>query len=376
VSRDPESLKAWYRQAMVRRIQEIRALRNRLALADAGAANAARKVAQQLRGSGGTFGFPELSEAAGMVESARDEDLPRSVEGLLEVLFSVSAPAVQSRAVRAEWLVLAAGLQADGAPFADVPTAWREVAHRGGLSSGALAARAASRLGLQVADLGRASRAPLRLVPEALVRRELLVPLAEDSATITVASADPTSLALERELGRLTGRTPVFALAPPDALQERLEELLAVPEPSSAAHRRAAPGASEAGGPQAAARVLVVDDDPASRLLVRTVLGRHGFEVVEAADGVEGLHRLKRDGPVALVVADLDMPHLDGLELLWEIRESQAWADLPVLVLTGQADPRLETRLIEEGADDYLCKPLEPRLFLARVQAILRRGRA
>lgn len=375
MSRDPESLKVWYRQAMVRRIHELRALRVRLAAADPAAGDATRKLAQHLRGSGGTFGFSELSEAAAMVESARDEQLQRRVEGLLEVLFRVSAPGAGGRAVRAEWLVLAAGLPPDGAPFADIAVAWDAVARRSGLAPQALARRAAAKLRLRVADPGRASRSALRFVPEALLRREFVVPLAEESATITVASADPTSLALEQELARLTGRAPVFVLAPPEAVGRALDEMLAAPAPPSPLRRApcAVPDTDDASG---ASRVLVVDDDPDARVLARAVLETRGYEVLEAADGVEALQRLRHDGPVALVVADLDMPRMNGRELLWALRRSPTGGDLPLLVLTAAADPSLEAKLIEEGADDYLSKPLDPGLFLARVRAILRRARA
>jgi two-component system alkaline phosphatase synthesis response regulator PhoP len=77
---------------------------------------------------------------------------------------------------------------------------------------------------------------------------------------------------------------------------------------------------------------------------------------------------------VALVVADLNMPELDGLELIWEMRDVPEWSHIPVIVLTGETDDVLETKLIEEGADDYLCKPLDPRLFAARVGATIRRA--
>jgi DNA-binding response OmpR family regulator len=76
------------------------------------------------------------------------------------------------------------------------------------------------------------------------------------------------------------------------------------------------------------------------------------------------------------VVADLNMPEMDGLELLWEMRADPDLSHIPVIVLTGETDEILETKLIEEGADDYVCKPLDPRLFLARVGATIRRADA
>lgn len=120
--------------------------------------------------------------------------------------------------------------------------------------------------------------------------------------------------------------------------------------------------------------VLVVDDEPSARLLVRALLEKRGFDTVEAADGVEALEVIRQHDHIGLAVVDLNMPRMDGLELIWELRDARAWADLPVIVVTGESDEILETQIMEEGADDYIRKPLDPRLFLARVEATLRRA--
>ena len=74
--------------------------------------------------------------------------------------------------------------------------------------------------------------------------------------------------------------------------------------------------------------------------------------------------------------ADLGLPGLQGDEVLAKLRQLPATANLPVIVLTGSPDPDLEVRLMEEGADDYIRKPLEPRRFITRVRAALRRAAA
>jgi DNA-binding response OmpR family regulator len=117
-----------------------------------------------------------------------------------------------------------------------------------------------------------------------------------------------------------------------------------------------------------------VDDEPAARLLIRAMLTKGGYRVVEAGDGVEALSVVDRGESVGLVVADLNMPRMDGLELMWELRDRPDWEHLPVIVVTGEVDEILETQLMEEGADDYIRKPLDPRLFLARVEATIRRS--
>jgi CheY-like chemotaxis protein/HPt (histidine-containing phosphotransfer) domain-containing protein len=363
-----EALRSWYLQAMGRHIEELRELRAGLTAAEPASYDAARRVAQALRGSGGTFGFPELSAVAALVESAPDSETLRRMEGLIEYLHRLRHAEPSAPPVHAEWLAGAAGVGDDGA-HPDLASAWRALSAKSGLGDRALAERAAVRLGLRAADLSRPGRSALRLVPEALMRGAAVLPVLEDGATVTVATADPTSLTTEIELTRITGRRPVFVVAPPDALAYALAALLDAAETETGPRRRTVAPADGARG-----KVLVVDDDMASRLLARTVLEQHGHAVVEAGNGREALERLRGESSVALVVADLNMPELDGLELIWEMRDVPEWAHIPVIVLTGETDYLLETKLIEEGADDYICKPLDPRLFAARVRATIRRA--
>ncbi len=367
-----EGLRSWYLQAMGRRGDELRQLLAGLAAGEPGSLDGARRVAQALRGSGGTFGFPELSAVAALVEASPDTDTLRRVEGLVEYLHRMRRVQASPSMLRAEWLARAGGVEPEG-DHENLTVAWRAVRERSGLSDRALAERAAARFGLQAADLSHPARSALRLVPEALMRSALVLPVAEDSEAITVAAADPTSLTTELELMRLTGRRPVFALAPPEVLTSALEAMLELPASYPSSRRRASPpAAGERGGGKG--KVLVVDDDAASRLLARAVLEKEGHRVVEAANGLEALERLRGEPSFELVVADLNMPELDGLELIWEMRDTTDWAHIPVIVLTGETDELLETKLIEEGADDYLSKPIDPRLFVARVGATIRRA--
>ncbi|MEJ2185354.1 MAG: ATPase, T2SS/T4P/T4SS family [Gemmatimonadota bacterium] len=138
----------------------------------------------------------------------------------------------------------------------------------------------------------------------------------------------------------------------------------------------AADGADdEAAQVDAAPHILVVDDDPEDRLLVRTMLRKHGYRVSEAEDGDEALDLIAKHGSFSLVVLDLEMPRLDGRVVLQRLRSSMATAGLPVVVLTGSTNPEDEYQLMENGADDYLRKPIDPPRFMARVKAALRRAR-
>ena len=370
---DRDDLKRWYREAMLRRLDELRGLRHDLRAGRADACDAARAVGQALRGSGATFGYPDLSAAAGQVEAAPDSEVLRRTEGLIERVRHLASGQEPGDRVGAEWLLLAvggAGEEAEG--FQNLGAAWTTVSERHTLGQDELAHRVADLFGLRAADLAKPNRAALRLVPEALVRFENVLPLSEDSETITVATADPTSLDMEMQIARLTGRSPRFVVAPPHALRAAVAVALDGARHSSVSRSRpeARPTSDRRDGTD---RVLVVDDEPTARLFTRSVLEKGGYQVEEAGDGWEALELLRATDAVALVVADLNMPRLDGLELIWEMRAMDLWAYVPVIVVTGETDEILETKLIEEGADDYIRKPLDPRLFLARVTATIRR---
>ncbi|AKJ70278.1 two-component system response regulator OmpR [Pandoraea thiooxydans] len=119
-------------------------------------------------------------------------------------------------------------------------------------------------------------------------------------------------------------------------------------------------------------KILVVDDDPDLRDLLREYLTRHGFAVAVMHDG-EGLAaRLERERP-ALIVLDLMMPKVDGLSALRDLRSRND--DVPVILLTARSDEIDRIVGLEIGADDYLGKPFNPRELLARINAVMRRHR-
>jgi DNA-binding response OmpR family regulator len=117
------------------------------------------------------------------------------------------------------------------------------------------------------------------------------------------------------------------------------------------------------------ARLLVVDDDADIRGLLRELLERAGYEVVEAANGREGLRTLYASAP-ALVLLDVSMPELDGWQTLERIRDV---SDVPVLMLTARTAELEKVRGLKAGADDYVTKPFGRQELLARVEAHLRR---
>lgn len=118
--------------------------------------------------------------------------------------------------------------------------------------------------------------------------------------------------------------------------------------------------------------VLVVDDDPRLRDLLRRYLTQQGFAVVVAEDA-QAMNRVMRYQRFDLMVLDLMMPGEDGLQVISRLRAAQS--DLPVIVLTARGDESDRITGLEAGADDYLAKPFNPRELVARIQSVLRRSR-
>ncbi len=118
-------------------------------------------------------------------------------------------------------------------------------------------------------------------------------------------------------------------------------------------------------------RILVVDDDFELREMLVRYLQAEGFEVVAVSDGKAGLERFEEVEP-ELVVLDVAMPQLDGFELLREIRSR---SNVYVIMLTAKAEEVDRVVGLELGADDYVTKPFSPRELVARIRAVLRRGR-
>ena len=124
-----------------------------------------------------------------------------------------------------------------------------------------------------------------------------------------------------------------------------------------------------------AARVLLIDDDARLAALVSEYLGEAGYRIIVEASGAAGLERLRREAFDA-VILDLMLPDMDGLEVCRRIRAlPNGLAKVSVLMLTAKGDPMDRIIGLEIGADDYLPKPFEPRELLARLKAILRRGK-
>jgi DNA-binding response OmpR family regulator len=120
--------------------------------------------------------------------------------------------------------------------------------------------------------------------------------------------------------------------------------------------------------------VLVVDDDPVILRLLQVNFDLEGIEVVTAVDGEEGL-KLAQTNPPDLVISDIMMPKVNGLELLAALRSSPDTASLPVILLSAKAQVADVQRGLELGADDYVTKPFDPLELIDRVYKVLAKSR-
>lgn len=119
------------------------------------------------------------------------------------------------------------------------------------------------------------------------------------------------------------------------------------------------------------AKILIADDEDRWRLIVRDYLENDGFEVLEAADGRQAVDVLRADGEIALVILDIMMPNMDGMQACEEIR---TFSSVPILMVTAREDEESEISGFCHGADEYVCKPIRMRAFMARVHALLKRS--
>lgn len=120
-------------------------------------------------------------------------------------------------------------------------------------------------------------------------------------------------------------------------------------------------------------KVLVVDDEENIRMLIRFNLEKAGYEVLEAADGKEALGLAQKSLP-DIIILDLMLPGMDGLEVCRNLKQVPRTAALPIIMLTAKSDEIDKVIGLELGADDYMAKPFSQRELLARIKAVLRRS--
>lgn len=121
-------------------------------------------------------------------------------------------------------------------------------------------------------------------------------------------------------------------------------------------------------------RILLVDDEPDLVWAIRYSLCDLGYEVLTASDGEAGLALARRQRP-DLIILDILMPRMDGIQVCWNLRRDPALAAIPILFLSMRNAIEDRVECLEQGGDDYLAKPFDLRELKARIAALLRRGR-
>lgn len=351
-----EDLKTWYRQNLASRIAELEDAKQRVDAGDPRGHVVLRHTAHALRGSGGTYGFPQISEAAAAVEDASVEELGPALTTLLALLRQVARP---SRAPGGVLIVedntdlhrlLAARLRADGRQvFVAETAAQAEVVLAG------------EQVGAVVLDL---------ILPDA-DGRNFLVRLRSDAATSSLpvlVMTTRTSAHIRRECLELGAAAFLEKPFAPDELASAVERVLQgepqAPAPVPAPART---------GPHP---ILVVEDDPLVASLLSHRLGREGFEVLRFGDGTEALAGI--EGRVlSLAILDVKLPGMDGFQLLTRLRQQPQRAQTPIVMLTAMGKEEHVVRGLSLGADDYILKPFSPSELIARVRRLLQlSGRA
>lgn len=116
-------------------------------------------------------------------------------------------------------------------------------------------------------------------------------------------------------------------------------------------------------------RILIVDDEPEIRRFLRASLSNHQHEVLEAENGMTAISQIRKNNP-DLIVLDLELPDIDGLEVTQRVRE---WSQIPIIILSVHSSEVEKIKTLNAGADDYLTKPFSIGELLTRIQVVMRR---
>jgi diguanylate cyclase (GGDEF)-like protein len=120
-------------------------------------------------------------------------------------------------------------------------------------------------------------------------------------------------------------------------------------------------------------KILIIDDEPDIRDVLKITLECEGYDVIEAVDGVDGLEKVHKKSP-DLVILDYKMPKMDGHEVCQILKKDILLRHMPIIMLTGKGETQDKVKGINAGADDYIVKPFEPMELVARIKMILRRS--
>jgi two-component system response regulator MtrA len=368
----PAKLRQAFRGIVTASIPVIEDAIGKLGGHQAGAADTLRRLAHQLRASGTSHGFPDVTAAATKLQQASADDVKRDAAALLDVLRGViAAIPAQVRTV----------LVVDDDPMVTM------------LLSKALAGDDRT---VAVASNWTDAESQLRTLRPSLIVLDIMLPdtdgrnaliwLREQAHTATipifilsggaggsVPVAECLALGATRYIEKPFSPKDVASAA--DAalresdMQSWLDGFVQAQRAPAATPDEVAPDATARETPV----VLLAEDDPLVSMLVRDRLKRAGMEVVHVEDGRKALDAARQQ-QFSCAILDVKLPALDGFALLAELRKDPRHARLPVAMLTAMGQEKDVMRGFELGADDYIVKPFSPRELAARIQRLVDRG--
>jgi len=383
VSGLPDDPQAAFRAALPARIAALADAARSLAERQPAALDSVRRLAHALRGSGGTFGFPEVSADAAALEEAPAADVP----ALVERLFATLRAAAQSGPAALQAILVVEDDPAVSALLLAALAAPGRTLYPARTTRGAEVVLEDHEISLIVLDLvlpdadgrnlivrlrerPRTAQVPIVVVSalsSAQVRTECFALGADEYVTKPLDAS-----VLAARIGGILARGPAAALAaagpaaaPPRGVPPPAIEAAALPRPAAPSPLTVRP----LPGP-----ILVAEDDDLIAAVITHRLTREGLEVRRYADGVSALEAA-RGVQAALVILDVKMPGMDGFELLRQLRAMPPYARTPIVMLTSMGSERDVARGLELGADDYVVKPFSPVELVARVNRHLRRRR-
>jgi len=205
-----------------------------------------------------------------------------------------------------------------------------------------------------------------------------LLDLSEEAARDSMATVKDTSalrrVCVQRRWLLTLEQDVLWHLAYGEIGVEEAATLLKAPPPQSPTDAAPAPAAAApAEAAENSRRILVVDDNPANRTLVRVALATDEHTIIEAENGLQALEKIQSERP-DLVLLDIMMPVMDGYSVLKRLRGEMGLMGLPILILSSKGEAESQSLALEIGADDYLTKPFDHGVLRARIRALIRRS--
>jgi DNA-binding response OmpR family regulator len=355
-----EDLIQVYRDALVGRIEALEVARGTRPERGAESVATIRRIAHSLRGSGGTFGFPEISTAAAGVEDAPEDGLDVALDALLGVLRSVAMGTSNTARV-----LVIHGDPTVSKRLRDVVTPYAAEVVAAGTRVEARKLLAEGTFGLVLLALslpdgdGRALLVDLREKPAT----------AEVPALVVAAGADAHQKAECFRLGAdAFFDEPVDGELVAAVVSARLQR---APHAMEAA-TPAPPRRTDTKSPRVGGTVLLVEDDAMVASILKHRLDREGFQVMHFSDGVQALAAVE-GRQLSLAILDIKVPGMDGFEVLTRLRGSPDAARVPIMMLTALGAEQDVVRCFGLGADDYIVKPFSPAEVMARLHRLLQR---